>query len=304
VTRHGCRYPHVAAAGAGLIETLLAIALALSITLASLRVMAMSNGEYLQVEQALLMDEQAEYVLELANRLLQQVGHVDPSRPSTGAPARLPGGALQGLDNATSTGGGADVQGARPGAHFGSDLMALYRPGDEGQRMLNCAGSPASLVSALHAEHGWSWLYVAPGVGGEQELRCRYWTGQQWSTQSLAVGVAGLQLLYGVDSDRDGLPNDFLSASQLRAIDVSRPGGPASIWTHVVAVHLALLLRSPQTVPFQRPRLIDLFGTPNALQDDAQDPGVRLPADKLDANRLWRRYDSVIFLNNSLGADA
>ncbi len=300
MSRGGSRQLRVIAAGTGLVETMVALALAMVITLASLRVMAMSNDEYLKVEQAILMDEQAEYLLELTGRLLQQLGHVDPSRPSTGAPARLTEGALQGFDNAVSAGSAPGVQGIRAGAHFSSDLIAMYRPGEDGQRALNCAGSPAPPVASEEGERGWNSLYVAAAASGEHELRCRYWAGEQWSTQSIATGVAGLQFRYGVDSDRDGLPNDFLSASSLRALDANRPLGQPSAWTRVVAVHLALLMRSPQPVPIQQLRTIDLFGSEPAVRGAGHDPGTQIKANELDAHRLWRSYDAVIFLNNSL----
>lgn len=298
------------ARGASLLAVMTALSLSLAVSLASLQVMAMSNGEVLQTEQAALMDEQAAYVFDLIARLLQHAGHVDPTRTMAGRRARPFDGALAGHDNALPANAAASAA-PTSGAHLGSDLLELRLAGDESGLVLDCAGLPVSVPApdfspdeAADPYAGVSQLYVAADRAGEPELRCRTRAGAQWSAHAVAAGVAGFQLLYGLDTDRDGLPNDFVSATALRASDAHRPSGQPAAWTRVVAVQVALLLRSGrQTVRGAR-RTIDLFGPRYADLHGSDDPGVRLTPQQLDAYRQHKRYDAVIFLRNSLEPSA
>ncbi len=283
--------------GASLIAMLLALSLSLGITLSSLRVMAMSNGEYLEAEQAMLIDDQADHVFDAITRLLQHVGHVDPTQPMPASPARPPDGALAGHDDAQPAAAGGTVP--KTGGVLGSDLLELHLPADAAGRILDCAGLPV-LASVTGGDAGVSQLYVATDRSGEPELRCRTRAGAQWTSQALATGVAGFQLLYGVDADHDGLPNDFLSASSLRASDARRAGGQPSAWTRVVAVHVGLLLRSARQAARGRRHTIDLFGARYAELHGSDDPGVRIRPEQQEVYRRYQRYDAVIFLRNSL----
>lgn len=274
----------------------MALSLSLVVTLSSLRVMAMSNGEYLQAEQAMLMDEQASHVFDLLVRLLQQLGHLDPAQPMPPVPARPASGALRGHDNAQPDAGGAAL---KAGGVLGSDLIELRLSGDAAGRILDCGGLPVP-VAAQGGDVGINQLYVAPDRSGEPELRCRTRTGGQWTTQAIAAGVTSFQWLYGLDADRDGLPNNFVSASALHALDARHSPGQPSAWTRVVAVQVALLLRSSRHRVLGARRTIDLFGTRYAQRHGDRDPGVRLAPDKLDTYRRCQRYEMVIFLNNSL----
>lgn len=271
------------ARGAGLLALLVALSLSLAVTLSSLRVMALSNAEYLQAEQAMLMDEQA--------------GHLDPTRPMPAFPSRPASGALAGHDNAQP----ASAAHAPPkaGGVLGSDLLELRLPGDVAGRILDCTGLPVPVATA-DDDVGVSQFFLAPDRTGEPELRCRTRAGGQWSTQAIAAGVCGFQLLYGLDADRDGLPNDFVSATALRALDAAHPPGQPSAWTRVVAVHVALLLRSARQPARGARRTIDLFGERYAQWHGARDPGVRLGPEVLDPYRRYQGYDMVIFLNNSM----
>lgn len=282
--------------GASLLAVLIGLSLSLVVTLSSLRVMAMSNGVYLLAEQATLMDEQAAYVFEIIARLLQQAGLVDPTQPMGGRPARPPEGALSGHDNAVPATGSAVP---KSGGLLGSDLLEIRLAGDAAGSIVDCAGLPVPLAP-VDADTGISQLHVAADPAGEPELRCRTRAGAKWTAQAIASGVAGFQLLYGVDSDRDGLPNDFVSASALRAIDGGRAVGQPSAWTRVVAVHVALLLRSARQPAHGARRTIDLFGPRYADLHAAGDPGVRILPAQLDAYRRYQRHDTVIFLRNSL----
>jgi len=283
--------------GASLLAVLLALSLTLIVTLSSLRVMAMSNAEYLQAEQAMLMDDQSNHVFDMMARLLQQAGHVDPTQSMASPPARPFDGALAGYDNARPASAGSAVP--TSGAPLGSDLLEIRLSGDAAGRILDCTGLPVP-HAPTDDRAGVSQLYVALDRADEPELRCRTRAGEQWSSQAMATGVAGFQLLYGLDSEGDGLPNDFVNASLLRTSDAHRPSGQPSAWTRVVAVHVAVLLRSARQPARSAQRTINLFGTRYAELHEADDPGVRLKPEQLEVDRRYRRYDTVIFLRNSL----
>lgn len=285
------------ARGASLLALLVALSLSLGVTLSSLRVMAMSNAEYVHAEQAMLMDEQAGHVLDLLVRFLQQAGHLDPTQPMAAFPARPPSGALAGHDNAQPA--SAAQAPPKAGGVLGSDLLELRLAGDAAGRILDCTGLPVPVAAAAD-EVGVNQFFVALDRAGEPELRCRTRAGGPWNTQAIAAGVCGFQLLYGLDAERDGLPNDFVSATTLRALDAGHPSGQPSAWTRVVAVHVALLLCSARQPARGPRRTIDLFGDRYAQGHAARDPGVRLGPEVLDPYRRYQRYDRVIFLNNSL----
>ncbi len=286
--------------GVSLVSVLIAAALSLLIVLAALRVVALSGSEYVRTEQDILMQEQAAYALELLRVALQQAGEIDASRPRTQRPARPAEGALIGLDDVAVPATTPALRGVRHGGHGGSDALAVRIAGDTQGLARNCAGLPVPQAAlAAEDERGWSVFHVAPDRQGEPELRCKYRGDSGWVSQAVVGGIASFQLLYGLDHDEDGLPNDFVSAARLQALDDARGEGAPAAWTRVVAVHAALLLRSPQAVP-TKPRTVELFGPDYARQHGSDDAGSVLAAAQLRPDRLYRQFDAVIFLRNSL----
>lgn len=279
---------------------MIASALSLGILLAALRVTVLAAGHYLRAEQEALLHDQAAYAFELLNTALQQAGHVDASRAMPAIPSRPLQGAVTGLDNVSLPGGTPLLEGASQG---GSDVLAIHFAGDALGRVHNCAGMPVPEADTLSDDRGWSIFHVAVDTKGEPELRCKYRSDAGWVSQAIATGVTSFQVLYGLDHDADGLPNDFVSASRLHALDAAS-ARKISLWTRVVAVHIALLQRSAHTVhglPAQR--AIALFGAAYANAHGADDPGSLLPAERLRADRLYQQFDTVVFLANGLRPD-
>lgn len=302
--------------GESLVALMIALALSLGIVLAALRVVALSGSDYLRTEQHALLQEQADYAFDVLAAALQLAGHVDAARPMPALPARPPQGALRGLDNAMVLAGSDSLGMARPGNSGGSDVLAVRFAGAASGRVRNCAGMPVPEATTAADERGESIFHVGTGPQGEPELRCKYRGDSGWASHAIAAGVESFQLLYGLDTDGDGLPNDFVSASRLLALEDEQSASGASgasgtpgtsgapgvsPWTRVVAVHIALLLRSPQTVQeAPRQQAIDLFGSAYADLHASDDPGSRLVASQLRPGRLYRHFDAVIFLGNSL----
>lgn len=295
--------------GSSLVALMIAVALSLGIALQALRLLALSGRDYLRTEQEGLLQEQAAYVLDRLRAALQQAGHVDAARTLPALAARPVQGALNGLDDVMLPAGSRGLTGALRGGSHGSDALAIQFSGDASGLMRNCAGMPVAEGGSADGP-GWSIFHVGLDRQGEPELRCKFRGDSGWVSQAIATGVVSLQLLYGLDTDDDGLPNDFVSASRLRALDEAGTSsgtatGPASPsqWTRVVAVHVSLLLRSLQAVRQRsaQPELdLDLFGRAYAQRHAGDDPGSTLTSAQLRPDRLYRQFDAVIFLRNSL----
>jgi type IV pilus assembly protein PilW len=290
--------------GSMLASLMIAIGLSAGMTLVAMRVMVQSNSDYHRIDQLSQMEEQAAYAIERIARSLHQAGYVDTSLPMAALPARPFDGAVYGIDNSTVSVGLPAVDAAVTGAHLGSDVLVVRFAGDAAVTTTNCAGFAVTPSTTGADNRGISIFYVALDALNEPELRCKYRGSSQWSSQAIVTRVESFQVLFGLDTDGDGLPNDFVSASRLSALDAVAASSLPSMRTRIVAVHVALLMRSPQHVKLQvgLPP-IDMFGPRYAERHAVDDPGTRIAPYRLKPDRLHRRYDAVIFLNNSLRPD-
>ena len=284
---------------------MIALSMSTAIGLSAMRLIAQSNAEYQRVEQLALIEDQAAQALEIIAQSLQQAGHVDATLPMGVVFARPSDGAVNGIDNSIVASGTPAIDQPVSGAHLGSDVLVVRFTGDAAERISNCAGFPVPPSSTGADDRGFSVFHVALDGLNEPELRCKYRGPSQWTSQAIATGVESFQVLFGVDTDGDGLPNDFVSASRVAAMEASALASQLSIRTRIVAVEVALLMRSPQAVKMQSAlRAIDMFGQRYADLHEADDPGTRIASSRLKSDRLHRRYSAVIFLNNSLRPDA
>ena len=108
--------------------------------------------------------------------------------------------------------------------------------------MLNCAGFPAD-----PGEWAWSIFYVARASDGIAELRCKYKGENGWGSDAIVRGVDAFHVLYGIDTDspRDNIPNLYLAASGIDALDAALPASERATrpyWRRVTSVRFALLL--------------------------------------------------------------
>lgn len=284
------------ARGMSLVELLVALAAGLGVLLAAALLLAATGKAQAAHADAAELDDSGRYALALIGRALRQGGFVDyerlgPALPDPAAPAPLAG-----LDARTLVKTSAGIAGALPEAIHGSDVLALRFPGagrapDGDGSALDCAGF------ALHEdEEGWSIFYVARNAQGQAELRCKYRGAHNWSADAVVKGVDGFQVLYGIDSDtpRDGIPNRYLNASAIDALDAAlglSGAGEAerntkTWWKRVASVRVALLLHGERPSPAViQPGAYLLFGPAYAAAQGAGDPGTRLSASELDGGR-------------------
>ena len=289
--------------GSAMASLMIALGVSTAIALLSMRLITQSNADYQRTEQLVLIDDQADHAFDIITRSLQQAGHVDVTIPMPAIPSRPFDGAVFGIDNSFVAAGTPAVDTPIRGAHLGSDVLVVRFVGDSAGRVLNCAGFAVTPSLTGADDRGVSIFYVALDSLNEPELRCKYLGPSQWSSQAIATGVESFQVLFGIDTDDDGIPNDFVSASRVVALE-SVAASQASMRTRIVAVELALLLRSPQPVRGQvLTQAVDLFGPSYSDRHAIDDPGTRIAPNRLKSNRLHRRYSAVIFLNNSLRPD-
>jgi type IV pilus assembly protein PilW len=285
--------------GLTLAELMIAITLGFFVTLAAGSLLVAASGAYLAQTQSAEAEEGARYALDMIGRAVRQAAYVDWQHADIGS---VTGGAqparLAGLDARSVPKASQGIQGALATSIHGSDVLAVRFPGagappkGDGS-VLDCAGFPVH-----DHEEGWSIFYVARSEQGEAELRCKYRGAAGWGADAVIAGVDSFQVLYGLDTDEpaDGVPNRYVNATAVDALDAALVLGGASAaerdqdlrrrtyWKRIVSVQYALLLRGARAGAAPAAgRSYDLFGPAYGQTYGAADPGTRLDEDALSA---------------------
>lgn len=309
-------------AGVTLAELMISLGLSLTVVLAATSIFITSQSAYTANDDAALIQENGRYVLEVMARALRQAGHEDWD---VGSVAKLVRGddsaSIVGLDARSLKANAAALDSPIVKSVNGSDVLGIRfygaGVGDYGDgTMLNCAGF--GVASGLKAggttERGWSIFYVAEDATGEPELRCKYQGKTSWTAVAIARGVESFQALYGLDIDGDGLPNHFLTATEMEQLDeklilTSTDSTARTLeknrkthWKKVVAVRVAILVRG--TRPARNDDLrksYDLFGRDYSDAHATVDIGSQINESGLSAksrNRIRKVFSATIMLRN------
>jgi len=287
-----------------LTEIMLSVSLCMPLVLGTTNLLCQSVAEQALSHHRLLMEQNTQFALNAIARIVELAGHNDPLSTAT----RLAEPRLQGWDDATLAARTDIVTGKSGPGPSGSDVLIVnfMSSATATTSALNCAGMPvplsaASALGKTAKDQGYSIFYVARGPDGEDELRCKYRTAIGWDSEALVQGVESFQVLYGLDRDGDGQPDQFLRAGAI-SDEISRGASDASLWHHVVALKVALLMcgtqRLLQTPP---PARWDLFGDEYSALHANDDRGTMLTSDNLSTqrrHRLRRSYEQLIFLRN------
>lgn len=307
------------AAGWSLVEFMVAIAVAsLVAMIANAMILAVKSAYVAHVETAQL-EENGRYALEAIGRNLRQAAFENWGRDQAALVnlAEL-SPAVMGLDAKSLKENEPGIDSPVAKSVNGSDVLALRFIGDataaaEGS-MFNCAGLSVAEPADLEADRGWSIFYVASDKAGEPELRCKYRGKNAWNSEAIARGVESFQVLYGIDTDADGIANRFLNAAGIdgldatlalegnnafeRAIDRNRK----TFWKKVVSVRLALLVRSAQRTDGGAVAVRhDLFGARYADAYGGADAGTRIEEQALPAAvraRARKIFTTTVQLRN------
>ncbi|WP_306397960.1 PilW family protein [Telluria beijingensis] len=300
-------------AGLTIAELMVAMALGLAVLLAAGALLIGSVRAHVAVTDSVEMDDGGRYAVDALARAIRLAAHVDWAAhpaPDPAAPARIAG-----LDAHSLARTVPGIDGPLPDEVNGSDVLALRFPGSGAPpagdgATLDCAGFPVH-----RNEEGWSIFYVARNAQGEAELRCKYRGATNWSSDAVAGRVDGFQVLYGLDADGDGVPERYLNATGIAALDAAlvlagaTPDEQAADlrkrthWKRVALVRVALLLHGPRLDPgAQQAVVYDLFGPDHGATYAAGDLGTRLDAATLDESsdgrgrRLRKVYGVTVAL--------
>ena len=306
-----------------IIEMMIAITLSLFILLTATGLLLSSKSSYVMQDQNASIHETGRYAIEVLSRSVRQAGYEnwnsgdlplltgnDFSANVIGMDAMTLKKTTAGLDSATST----DVVN-------GSDVLALRffgesTYGEEGA-ILNCAGlavtGPASIQTA-DQERGWSIFFVAKDSAGEPELRCKYQSKTSWNADAIARGVESFQVLYGIDTDGNGLPEQFLSADKIDELDdkllllgdnaIARAADKnrKTHWKKIRGIKFSLLVRGSQVARDDALATeYNLFGADYSNAYATTDKGVRIREDALPSasrNRIRKIFTHTIQLRN------
>lgn len=307
-----------------LIELMIALTLALLIMLTAAGLLVSSKAGYIAQDQAANIQETGRYALQIVARAIRQAGyeHLNGEDISLVTTAEL-SASIAGYDAMTLKKGTAELQSpVAVGVVNGSDILALRFFGDRTEGaddgvMLNCAGLTVPVVTSIYnaeQERGWSIFFVANDSDGEPELRCKYPSKTGWNADAIARGVESFQVLYGVDANDGGLPDQFLSASEIDALDgklqlmgdnaVERASdlNRKTFWKKIRAIRFALLIRGSEMA--RDDALLDqydLFGASYSAIHANDDEGVHIEEKTLPAtarSRIRKIFTQTIQLRN------
>ncbi|KQQ88974.1 PilW family protein [Massilia sp. Leaf139] len=289
--------------GLTLSELLVALAISLGVLLAGAVLMIGANRAYVAHEDAAAIDDGGRYALALIGRAVRQGSYIDWESLKGAAPANNRPAPLAGLNSRSLVKTTFGINQPETAAVNGSDVLAVRYPGagaapDGDGSVVDCAGFAVS-----EAEEGWSIFYVARNGDGLAELRCKYRGAANWSADAVVAGVDGFQMLYGIDSDTppDGVPNRYVHAGAIDALDAALPPGQLderTWWKRVTSVQVALLLHGerPSAAPVQ-PASYALFGAAYSSEQGSTDAGVQLARAELDGRSATptRRLFTAVF---------
>ena len=288
------------AQGIAMLDMLIAIGLGLVILLPLARVVRAAVVTHFRQEQIFIIEQDAYFLLDHMARAIQQAGHSDPLDLAEDSVI-----ALRGLDNTVISGTAEEISVKTGSGFHGSDALAIHFSAsslDSKMILHNCAGFTVSPTSVDGIDRGWSVFYIVRGTNGTGDFRCKYRGTYQWDSQSLASGVVTLQFLYGLDTDNDGLPNQFLNATTINQKENTAGQSEGSVWRHVVAVHIALVMQAEADLVDQAPPdLLDLFGRFYSDAYAANDSGTHFSLSDfpvVQRKRLSRVFDRLVFLRN------
>lgn len=315
--------------GLTLVELMVAITVSMFIVLAATGLLLSTKSGYItQTDHVQILDT-GRFAIEIIARMLRQSAYAnwDAVEGSVVAADSI-GAGISGMDAKSLKGRTAGIDSPVGKSVNGSDVLAIRYFGVGSGRngdgtVLNCAGfgvGAASGAVSTDQDRDLSAFYVAEDSTGEPELYCKYRGDDGWASQAIARGVESFQVLYGLDTDGDAMPNRFMNATAIDALDSALdPDGQdvtgraiarknQSHWRKVVAVRVALLVRGAHPAGSGKSAgEYDLFGKAYADANQASDPGVRIKESRLHKDirtRERRVFSATIQLRGLVAGSA
>ena len=243
--------------GFSLVELMIALVIGLVVVASASAVFVSSRQTFRTQESLAQVQEAGRYLQFVLYPYIRQAGYLpdplvqtDPARYFVGTP-HAAGDLRRALWGADDVAGSIAGVTPEPGTdvivsrYFGQD--GLQDPLDLQGQLKSCRGLPAGLAGLAPGQMAENVFFVRPwdgqdasvGDSGIGSLSCRarvysfdgsgtVTATQNLPSQPLVLGVQDMQVLYGFDSDADGAPNRYLSASGV--VD----------WQAIVSVRIAV----------------------------------------------------------------
>lgn len=247
--------------GWSLVELMVGLLLGLIVTAAAGAAFHGAQAAYGAAVEHMLLEQRGQFALDV---LAQQIRHSGWNAfPAAGGAPPPP---LIGHDDCGQPGIDDVPTCGRAGIGASDALLLRFAaPSEPDPAMTDCSGFPvasaptvgrAGALAAATAPSPQSvanLFYIAAGTDGEPQLLCRYRSrragelaGSGWTSGALVSGVETMQFRYGVDTGGDGKADAYLRADEVAAL------GRAA-WGKVLAVQIALVLRSQRSLPSAGP---------------------------------------------------
>jgi type IV pilus assembly protein PilW len=322
-----CKRHALSQRGLTIVELMISMAIGLFVVLAATALLVSAKTSYVTEEEEMRLQDNGRYAIEIMSRAVRQASYENwdkidaPVLAGDILSANLGGLDASGL-KATSSG----IDSPNGKAVNGSDVLVVRffgaGAGANGDgSIVNCAGfgvAAATSQATADKDRGWSVFYVAESSNGQPELYCKYVGNSKWAAQAIASGVESFQVIYGLDTDGDGLANRFVTATELNTLDnaLVLEGDTAkkkaedknrkTNWKKVVVVRLALLVRGTRNASADKAEMeFHLFGKDYAAAKGGSDSGTTIKESgfpKELRNRTRRLFGATVQIRNqSLG---
>jgi len=210
-----------AQAGLGMIELLVVMLISLLMLMGLFSIVYGSRTNYLAQNQLGQLQDSERLAMSVITNVVQAGGYF-PNPASSTPVAALPGGNSAGV----AWTGGQAISGVA-----GDQIYVRYAAGTA-DGVMDCNGrtnTTGATVTDINTFY----------VNGNQQLVCQvYANGVAGAIQPLVNGVTAMTVLYGVDTNADGLASadQYMTAAQVTA---------ATAWLAVVSVKVTLTFASP-----------------------------------------------------------
>ena len=287
----------VVQAGLTLIELMISLALGMLVVAAAIMLLLSSKTSFTVEDDTSRLLDAGRFAIENISRSVRQTGYenLESEKVPIVSLATDPPN-IRGVDDATLplTSGPPPAPTTLVNHH--SDILYLQYFGAADGTVVNCAG--IAVPTPLDVP-GSSVYFVRQIANDEPELHCGYSDAAgNFTSTALVSGVESFQVLYGIDTTNDGIPDRFLSATEL--INLA-PASAADNWKKVVAVKVALLMRGARTQRADaQNETYQLFGAPYSSTSDPgstfSEADPSLPA--TERSRTRKVFSTTIQLRN------
>lgn len=299
--------------GLTLVELLVAMVLMLLVVLATVALFNVSSSSYKTVDAGQELQDNARFAMEILGQAARSAGYQDRTGPTSSGsnltdvvfgPTVTAAWRVEGANNSqltSSTSGivfgasnGVNLSDALVIRFFGVSSTANSTQADGS--MIDCSGR-AIPYPVGSADVGVSAFFVSV-VNGEPELDCKSYnpaTGSYSSTQ-VVRGVESFQVMYGLDTNNDDVPDRWVSADSAWAPFASSPN-----WNNVVALRVGMVLRGPVGSAQGQSTTAsdnDLYPLGKDFTGTSTETGLKFtPAND---GRLRRAFSTTFMLRNSV----